>query len=389
MAARKMRQAGVVTAASGASRTKEGEGEEEGSGELSLSPSPEAELEAQRHAKKVPSTKKGRKANGTARAVKTVKRGRTAKPEGPYTKYKEAGVIPEPELTRSAEVVAGTPSLKLVCWNVGGLRAFLKKRISDLQELAHREQPDVIGILETKLQQDNTEASETALVEALPDYEIAALHCSTAKKGYSGLGVLLRKGSPKPLKVEAWDLPSAADEGRLVTLEFDKLVVVIAYVPNSGDGLKRLDVRIQGWDCQLRQKLSEISSSKATVLLGDLNVAHRDEDIWNVEAAHVAKSAGTTPQERASFTQLLDAGFVDGFRHIHPEALGAFTYWSVRAGNRKSNRGLRLDYVVVSNAMIDPDSSPKLVDAFHMPELATGDHCPVGATIALGHAESD
>jgi exodeoxyribonuclease III len=276
------------------------------------------------------------------------------------------------------------------------LRGFLKSRPEALPELVRLESPDVLGILEHKLQEEgaDSENATKVLLEALPDYELAALNCSTVKKGYSGTLVLLRRDRAKPLNVEAGDLPSAKDEGRLITLEFAELYVVIAYVPNSGDGLKRLDERLQQWDEQLREKLKDLASKKPVVLLGDLNVAHRDVDIWNVEAPHVPKSAGTTVQERESFSKLLDAGFADGFAHMHPEVQGAFTYWSVRAGNRPKNRGLRLDYAVVSRTLLpastttEPQasaSSPALVDAFHLAELSTGDHCPVGVQLSRCH----
>jgi exodeoxyribonuclease-3/AP endonuclease-1 len=284
----------------------------------------------------------------------------------------------------------GAKSFKAVCWNLGGLRAFARNRPDALPELARREKPDVLGIIEHKLQDGaaDTESTMKTLLESLPDYETAALHCSTAKKGYSGTLILLRKEGPKPLKVEACDLPSAKDEGRLIVVEFEALFVVLAYVPNSGDGLKRLDQRIGEWDVQLREKLVDLACKKATLLLGDLNVAHRDEDIWNVEAPHVAKSAGTTPEERASFSTLLSAGFVDGFANMHPEAIGAFTYWSVRAGNRPKNRGLRLDYAVASSSLLAAAGEPgagaaALVDVFHLPDMSQGDHCPVGALLRI------
>jgi exodeoxyribonuclease III len=263
--------------------------------------------------------------------------------------------------------------------------------VGDLQDLLRKEQPDVLGIIEHKLQENDNDTRK-ALEEAFPDYSVAAVNCSTAKKGYSGTAILLRRGgSQQPLKVEAGDMPSAAQEGRLVTVEFQDLFVVLCYVPNSGEGLKRLPERIDQWDAELRAKLITLKEKKATVLIGDLNVAHLDLDIWNVEAPHVPKSAGTTPEERESFSSLLKAGFVDGFRHVHPEAFGAFTYWSVRAGNRPKNRGLRLDYALCSEGMVSSPScetceaarAVTLVDAFHMPELCPGDHCPVGAVIAL------
>lgn len=318
-------------------------------------------------------------------ADKPAKQAKKAKTtEGPYTKYREVGRIPEPLLPRR-DASAHQRQLNVVVWNVGGLRSFLHGRVKDLQKLADCESPDVIGILEIKLQEGDTDTSD-ALLQALPGYKIAAMHCSTAKKGYSGVAVLTRNDSPQPLKIERSDLPIASDEGRIVSLEYESLHVVVAYVPNSGDGLKRLNDRINKWDVEFRTKLTTFAQSKATMLIGDLNVAHLDADIWNVEAPHVPRSAGTTPQERGSFSLLLDAGFVDGFRHFHPEALGAFTYWSVRAGNRPKNRGLRLDYAVVSKDMTanrTKDVGPFLVDVFHMPELSTGDHCPVGALIAM------
>jgi len=319
--------------------------------------------------------------------VAEVKKGKKAKPEGPYTKFKEEGSIPEPAIVRK-ELPTGAKSFKAVSWNLGGLRGFLKSRPDALPELVRREQPDVLGILEHKLQEGakETEAAIEALLESLPDYESAAVHCSTAKKGYSGTLILLRKDGPKPLSVQPLDLPSAKDEGRLIIMEFEAIYLVLAYVPNSGEGLKRLDERIGQWDVQLREKLEELASKKPAVLIGDLNVAHRDVDIWNVEAPHIPKSPGTTNKERESFSSLLGAGFVDGFTQMHPEALGAFTYWSIRAGNRPKNRGLRLDYAVASRSLLSDEKvgeGPTLVDVFHLPEMSKGDHCPVGALLSL------
>lgn len=314
------------------------------------------------------------------------KKSKKPKPEGLYTKYKEDGFIPEPSIPRT-HLPAGTKSLKAVFWNLGGLRGFLKNRPEALPELARLEKPDVLGLMEHKLQESGADSENAMkmLLEALPDYETAALNCSTLKKGYSGTLILVRKDGPKPLSVTPCELPSAKDEGRLIVTEFEELILVLAYVPNSGDTLQRLDERIGQWDAQLRDKLKELNSKKPTVLLGDLNVAHRDADIWNVEAPHVPKCAGTTPKERESFSSLLGTGFVDGFAHFHPEALGAFTYWSVRAGNRPKNRGLRLDYAVAPSSLLASESgAPSLVDVFHLPEMSPGgDHCPVGALLSL------
>jgi len=358
-----------------------------------VEPTPRKQPAARRRNKDVPSAVKVKKSGTTDSLGETTdggegpaKRARKAKAVGPYTQFKESS-IPEPELPR-ALLPEGRAGLRIISWNLGGLRGFLKSRQGDLEKLVERERPDVLALLEHKLQQDGkeTEATLASLSEVLPEYELAAISYSTVKKGYSGVLVLMRKGAQQPTS-EVTDLNAASNEGRLVILDFDRLYIVVSYVPNSGDGLKRLDERVGKWDVELRERLTRMATQKSVLLIGDLNVAHLDTDIWNVEAPHVPKSAGTTPQERESFGQLLEAGFVDGFRKMHPEALGAFTYWSVRAGNRGRNRGLRLDYAVVSRDMVDmvegAGDSVQLVDAFHIADLASGDHCAVGALVAM------
>ncbi|CAE7749912.1 ARP, partial [Symbiodinium necroappetens] len=306
--------------------------------------------------------------------------------EGPYTSFKQ-GSIPEPQLQRRVDLPEGKAGLNVLSWNVGSLRAFLRTRTADLQEAVKLAAPHVLGLMEHKLQ-EGTPETESALEElskALPNYRVACVNYSTVKKGYSGTLIMLHTEAPEPISVLAEDLPAAAAEGRMVVCEFSSLFLVLCYVPNSGDGLKRLKERVEKWDPQLRERLHALAEKKSVVLMGDLNVAHQDKDIWNVEAPHVPKSAGLTPEERQSFSKLLESGFKDGFALQHPEALGAFTYWSVRAGNRKTNRGLRLDYVLVSDAMTskgEGEDGPVLCDTFHLPAVATGDHCPVGAVIA-------
>ena len=333
-----------------------------------------------------PAKRKAKEQKDEAGEDSKKKRAKKAK-EGPYTCYKEQGSIPEPELPRRSEKAG--KSLHLMAWNVGGLRAFLKSRIPDLQEAIKDAKPHVFGIMEHKLTEGVAD-SDSALQElstALPEYHVACVNYSTAKKGYSGALVMLHKDCPKPIHMTAEDLPSAKNEGRMVVVEFEALYVILCYVPNSGDGLKRLRERIDQWDVELRERLQNLAKKKHVLLMGDLNVAHQDKDIWNVEAPHVPKSAGTTAEERESFGKLLDSGFKDSFSLRHPEAMGAFTYWSIRAGNRKVNRGLRLDYVLVSESLV-PDEESKtsgmhLWDAFHLPSVATGDHCPVGAILTV------
>ena len=204
-------------------------------------------------------------------------------------------------------------------------------------------------------------------------------------------------------------------EGRVITVEYDNLFIVSAYVPNSGEGLKRLDYRLNVWETDMNNYLSSLDREKPVIYLGDLNVAHLDQDIWNVDAKHIPTSAGTTPQERSAFGKLIASaaesdrpeddnckaakkeveshspdiiginGFVDSFRHFHKDSIHWFSYWSVRANNFIVNRGLRLDYALISRRCAEEGTSSRcdirLVDGFLLPEVVI-DHCPVGITVA-------
>lgn len=163
-----------------------------------------------------------------------------------------------------------------------------------------------------------------------------------------------------------------------------RFFVVGCYVPNSGMKLERLAYRTDEWDVALAAYLGALAARKPTLLCGDLNVAHQDIDIYNVTAKHVAKSAGTTPQERASFGRLLEGGWADSFRWAHPAAKGCYTYWSTRAGNRPLNRGLRLDYFVVSEGLVGSGPGLRLHDAWILDQATVGasDHCPVGLMLS-------
>lgn len=307
---------------------------------------------------------------------------RSKKVEGLYARFKGKS-IPEPRLARLK--VKGK-CCKAICWNVGGLRSVLEKRPQVFQKLVQSERPAVLAILEHRLQEgQHVQDATKKLSSLLPEYTAVKFACSKVKLGYSGVAMLIHKDFAPQAKMTAVKLEKGADEGRTMVVELPKLFVVACYVVNSGDGLKRLKDRLQHWDPKLRAYLQGLARKKPVLLLGDLNVAHGDADIWNLEAPHVPKSASTTPEERASFGKLLQAGFVDCFAQQHPEARGAFTYWSVRAGNRKPNRGLRLDYAVASAGMLSKaKSGAKVADAFHLPAYApAGDHCPVGATVKL------
>ena len=315
----------------------------------------------------------------------------------------------------------GGPTFKALSWNVAGLRGLLNNgNGSVLRDLVESEQPDVVCLQEHKLQASHVAECEAQLRTLLgPRYGAFYWAVSVEKKGYSGI-VVICKGPHSSTTMSAGNAPVTkqqttlggqevpwgaagapvscrfglgADnghggEGRCLSLEFERFWVVCLYCPNSGEGLKRLDYRLGEWERDLRAHVAFLSAKgKPVVLGGDLNVAYRDEDIYNVTAPHIKKSAGCTPQERAAFGQLCsETSLVDSLVHIHPGATGAFSYWSQRAGNRPFNRGLRLDYWLVSTHMTAPQAAtPRLHDAFLCADSTPGvsDHCPVGVTIEL------
>mmetsp|Transcript_11110 Transcript_11110/g.18597 ORF Transcript_11110/g.18597 Transcript_11110/m.18597 type:complete len:395 (-) Transcript_11110:301-1485(-) len=288
--------------------------------------------------------------------------------------------------------------VRAVHWNLGGLNAMLqsKERCALLQKLVAEEQPDLLAISEHKLSEEKVGPLGNELLKLLPSYSAQWAVC-TAKKGYSGVVILIKDG----IKVLASTIDAIADlhEGRTVTLELDSCFFVATYVPNSGQDLSRLSYRMNTWDPALASHVAELEAKgKPVLLMGDLNVAHLNSDIWNVEAKHIKKSAGTTPQERASFSKLLgvsntsssqddsDATYattlVDAFRKLHPTAEGCFSYWSVRAGNRPWNRGLRLDYALVSQSIANGKAALQLHDCALLHAYApNGDHAPIFASL--------
>ncbi len=278
--------------------------------------------------------------------------------------------------------------LVMVHWNVGGLNGLLTGKNAEerkvlLTDLVQKEQPDVLAISEHKLQEKNVPAAEKALLALLPGYAAHWCVC-TAKNGYSGIVALVREGLT-PTKIAFDAVCPELKEGRTITLSFDDVHAVLAYVPNSGQKLERLAERLSTWEPAMRAHLTQLASDgKPVLLLGDLNVAHLDADIWNHAAKHIPKSAGTTPEERRAFGELLaDGPYVDCFRHLWPEAAGCFSYWSTRSGNQLLNRGLRLDYAVASASLVEPGAKVLLHDCAYMKEYApNGDHAPTLVAVA-------
>ncbi|WOK99120.1 DNA-(apurinic or apyrimidinic site) lyase, chloroplastic [Canna indica] len=287
-------------------------------------------------------------------------------------KKPQAGWIPyNPKTMRPLHPTNDIKFVKILSWNVNGLRALLKLDGFPVVQLAEKEDFDVLCLQETKMKENDVEKIKDSLIEG---YNNSYWTCSVSKLGYSGTAIISRI---KPISVRyGLGIPDHDGEGRLVTVEFDTFYLISAYVPNSGDGLKRLTYRVKEWDPSLSRYIKELEQSKPVILTGDLNCAHEEIDIYN--PAGNRRSAGFTWEERESFqTNFLSKGFVDTFRRQHPNAVG-YTYWGYRHGGRKTNKGWRLDYFLVSENIAD-----KAYDSYICPDVSGSDHCPVGLILKL------
>ena len=251
--------------------------------------------------------------------------------------------------------------MKLVSWNVNGLRACLGKGCLDFCAFADA---DVICLQETKMRPEQAEFD-------LPGYE--RYWNSADKAGYSGTAVFTRQ---TPLSV-TYDFGKEVHrhEGRVITAEYPAFYLVCCYTPNSKDQLARLDYRME-WEDAFRSYLKKLEEKKPVIFCGDLNVAHTEIDLKNPRTNR--KNAGFTDEERGKFSELLDAGFIDTYRHFYPDTEGAYSWWSYRFKAREKNAGWRIDYYVVSARLQD-----KLMDAKIHTEVLGSDHCPVELEINL------
>ena len=256
-----------------------------------------------------------------------------------------------------------TRELRLVSWNVNGLRAVMKKDPSFTQIFSQLD-ADVFALQETKLQEGQLELD-------LPGYHQTWNYAE--RKGYSGTAVFSRE---EPLQViRQIGCPAADDEGRVCALEFPSYWFVNVYTPNAKNELARLDERLV-WDKHYRDFLSGLAKQKPVVTCGDFNVAHEEIDLKNPGPNR--GNAGFSDEERASFSALLDAGFTDTFRARHPDLTGAYSWWSYRFHAREKNAGWRIDYFLVSNDVAD-----RVTGASILSEVYGSDHCPVELTIEL------
>lgn len=249
--------------------------------------------------------------------------------------------------------------MKLISWNVNGLRACLQKGFMDYFNKADA---DIFCIQEIKLQ------------EGQINLELKGYHQYwnyAERKGYSGTAVFSKI---RPINVfYGMDKNEHNKEGRVITLEFDEFYLVTVYTPNSQDGLARLEYRMQ-WDDDFRMYVKKLDTEKPVIFCGDLNVAHKEIDLKNPKTN--VKNAGFTIEERNKFSELLNSGFIDTFRYFYPDREGAYSWWSYRFNARKNNAGWRVDYFCVSERLKE-----RLVSAdIHM-EVLGSDHCPIELVI--------
>ncbi|WP_274655380.1 exodeoxyribonuclease III [Paenibacillus humicola] len=245
--------------------------------------------------------------------------------------------------------------MRLVSWNVNGLRACVKKGFLDYFK---QTDADIFCVQETKLQEGQIELA------CGEEYEQFWNHAQ--KKGYSGTAVFTKI---KPLSVRYGMEKDHEPEGRIITLEFDRFYLVTVYTPNAKRDLARLPYRVE-WEDRFRAYLEQLDARKPVLACGDLNVAHQEIDIKNAKSNH--GNSGFTPEERGKMTALLEAGFVDTFRHFYPERDDAFSWWSNMPGVRERNVGWRIDYVLASERL-----SGNLIDARIDAHVLGSDHCPV------------
>lgn len=244
--------------------------------------------------------------------------------------------------------------MKLISWNVNGLRSCVGKGFFDFLAT---ESPDVMCLQETKLQPE-----QAPQVDGYFEY-----WCSAERKGYSGTAVFSKT---EPLSVSfGLGIEEHDHEGRVITAEFEDFYLVTVYTPNAQDELKRLDYRME-WENTFRAYACGLDAKKPVIICGDMNVAHQEIDLKNPKTNR--KNAGFTDEERGKMTELLEAGFADTFRRLHPDLTGAYSWWSYRFHAREKNAGWRIDYFLVSERFME-----RVKDAKILSDIFGSDHCPV------------
>ena len=262
--------------------------------------------------------------------------------------------------------------MKLISWNVNGIRACLKK---GFKEYFKKENADIFCLQETKLQveesSNNSEVNEILNLQIFNNYN--SYWNSAEKKGYSGTAIFTKI---KPISVKyGIGIEEHDKEGRVITLEYEHFYIVNIYTPNSKRKLERLGYR-QIWEDEIRNYLLKLKEKKEVIMCGDLNVAHKEIDLKNPK--NNKGNAGFTNEEREKMTKLLDSGFTDSFRYLYPDKENCYSWWSYMGKAREKNIGWRIDYFIVSNNIKNKIKQAQIYD-----KILGSDHCPVGLEIEI------
>lgn len=251
--------------------------------------------------------------------------------------------------------------MKIITWNVNGLRACMGKGFLDFVK---EEDPDFICVQETKMQQGQAEVPLEGYVQ---------FWNSAQKRGYSGTAIFAKK---EPISVN-YDIDADGHdtEGRAITLEYEDFYLMTEYTPNAQDKLARIDYRL-AWEEARREYIKKLDAKKPVILCGDLNVAHQEIDLKNPKSNR--GNAGFSDEERDAFSKLLGEGFVDTYRYLNPEKTGEYTWWSYRFNARANNAGWRIDYFVVSDRMKE-----KVKEVIQRSDVFGSDHCPVVLNVEI------
>lgn len=251
--------------------------------------------------------------------------------------------------------------MKLISWNVNGIRACVEKGFPDVFASMDA---DFFCLQETKAQPEQVTLD-------LPGYE--QFWYSAEKKGYSGTAIFTKH---KPLHVTfGVGVEELDHEGRLITLEYPNCYILTCYTPNAQDGLKRIDHRM-AWEDAFRSYLKTLDAKKPVIFCGDLNVAHQEIDLKNPKSNR--GNAGFSDEERGKFSELLNAGFTDTFRYLNPDVTGMYSWWSYRYNARANNAGWRIDYFIVSDRLREQIKAAPIYN-----EVLGSDHCPVGLELSM------
>jgi len=262
-------------------------------------------------------------------------------------------------------------NLKIISWNVNGIRSIMKK--NELYQLVEKEKPNIICFGETKISCPFIDTEEE-LKKKIKGYKYRYWSPCLVKNGYSGTAIFSKK---KPINVTyGLGFNSIDQEGRVITLEFEKFYLLHVYTPNSGQILKRLDYRVNTWDKEFRKFVKNLNKIKPTIVTGDLNVAHHEIDIHNPKSN--LRSSGFTKEERDSFSNLLkDTHMLDTYRYLNPED-EEYSYWGYRFNLRAKNKGWRIDYFLVPEKVIKWVKSSKILT-----NVKGSDHAPISISLSI------